>query len=358
MTVLNRRSFLMTSAAAALSAAPAPSRNLIWVMMDGLRWQEMFRGADDKLIHKDYGKVGDVEKLRKAYWRDTPEQRREALQPFVWNVMAKQGQIYGNRDRGSDCYVTNGFNFSYPGYNETLCGFPDPRIDSNDKNNNPNVTVLEWLHAKPAFKGKVAAFGAWGVFTWIINSTRSGILVNAGHDPMPGPGYEMLNRLRGESMIWEDETLDVFTYHSALQYVKKHKPRVLFLGLGEADEWAHAGQYTQYLDCIRRADAWIKELWETLQAMPDYRGTTTLLYTCDHGRGEAPVDWKSHGQKLPNSKYTWVSFLGPAVKPLGERSHVAPVEQNQIAATAAALLGEDYRASVPKAGPAIKDVAG
>ena len=30
-------------------------------------------------------------------------------------------------------YVTNGMFFSYPGYNETLCGFPDPRIHSNDK---------------------------------------------------------------------------------------------------------------------------------------------------------------------------------------------------------------------------------
>ncbi|MGI8992391.1 MAG: hypothetical protein ACR2I2_22775, partial [Bryobacteraceae bacterium] len=42
-------------------------------------------------------------------------------------------------------YVTNGLNFSYPGYSETLCGFADPRIKSNDKVPNPNVTVLEWL---------------------------------------------------------------------------------------------------------------------------------------------------------------------------------------------------------------------
>jgi hypothetical protein len=45
-----------------------------------------------------------------------------------------------------------------------LCGFPDPRIDSNDKVPNPNVTLFEWLHQKPAFKGKVAAFGSVGRF--------------------------------------------------------------------------------------------------------------------------------------------------------------------------------------------------
>jgi hypothetical protein len=350
-----RRSFLATAAATA-AAAPTESQNLIWVMMDGLRWQEVFRGADPLLIHKDNGKVGDVEALRKIYWRDTPQQRRETLQPFVWSVLARQGQIYGNRDAGSEMAVTNGHNFSYPGYSETLCGFADARIDSNDKVNNPNVTVLEWLHQKPAYKGKVAAFGAWGNFPWIINSTRSGIPVNAGHDPMLGAEYATLNRLRAESKIWDDETLDVFTYHSALQYVRRNKPRVLFLGLGEADEWAHAGQYTQYLECVRRADAWIKELWETVQSMPQYRGKTSLLYTCDHGRGEAPVNWKNHGEKTPDSKYTWAAFLGPQVKPLGERAKVAAVEQTQLAATAAALLGEDYRGAVSKAGAPIKGV--
>ena len=47
--------------------------------------------------------------------------------------------------------MTNGKNFSYPGYSEILCGFSDPRIDSNAKKPNPNVTMPEWLNGKPAF---------------------------------------------------------------------------------------------------------------------------------------------------------------------------------------------------------------
>ena len=81
--------------------------------------------------------------------------------PFLWTVIAQKGQIYGNVELGSTAYVTNGKNFSYPGYSETLCGFADPRIASNDKVPNPNVTVLEWLNKKPAYRGKVAAFAAW-----------------------------------------------------------------------------------------------------------------------------------------------------------------------------------------------------
>jgi hypothetical protein len=49
-------------------------------------------------------------------------------------------------------------------------------------------------------------------------------------------------------------------------------------------------------------------------------------------------------------------FIGPDTAPLGERSHIAAVTQNQIAASLAGLLGEDYNAAVKKAGKPIMDV--
>ena len=134
------------------TAAEHKTENVILVMSDGLRWQEIFQGADAAFMDKDHGHVDDAAALKRDYWRETPEQRREALFPFLWTTIAKQGQIYGNRQAGSEAWVTNGFNFSYPGYNETLCGFPDDeRIHSNDNIPNPNVTVLEWLKNRPAF---------------------------------------------------------------------------------------------------------------------------------------------------------------------------------------------------------------
>jgi hypothetical protein len=90
--------------------------------------------------------------------------------------------------------------------------------------------------------------------------------------------------------------------------------------------------------------------------MPNYRDQTTLIFSPDHGRGDAPLGWKDHGQKLPESRYIWMAFLGPNTSALGERSHSKAVTQNQIAATLAALLGEDYSTAVPKAGPPISDV--
>ena len=322
------------------------TENVILVMTDGLRWQEVFQGADAALMDPKNHEVAAG--------------HREALLPFLWQVVAKNGQIYGNRTLGSDAYVTNGFNFSYPAYNETLSGFADTRIHSNDKVANPNVTVLEWLNQKPAYRGKVAAFGAWGVISSIVNSQRAGFVANSGYEPLTAPPVSdriaLLNVLKDETRIWDDEPFDSFTFHTALEYVKLHRPRVLYLSLGETDEWAHRGDYALYLRSAHRVDQYLKELWETVQTVDQYRGKTTLIFLTDHGRGPAPVEWKNHGEKIAESKYIWMAFMGPDTRALGERIKVAPVTQNLIAATLAALLGEDYAGAVPKAGKPIQDV--
>lgn len=339
--------------------ATRKTRNVIFVMADGLRWQEAFGGADPALLNKESG-VPDVARTRAEFWRETPAERRAVLLPFLWNVVASKGQLYGNQDAGSQAYVTNGMNFSYPGYSETLCGFPDARVDSNDKNPNPNISMFEWLGGKPAFKGRIAAFGAWDLFPYILNVQRSGLFVNAGYDPLivkpSSPKIDLLNRLKKESELWDSEALDAPMFHTALEYLKLRKPRVMFVSLGEPDEWAHDGKYALYLTSAHRVDQYLKELWDTVQAMPEYRGSTTLVFAVDHGRGLAPKEWRSHGQKIPDSKNIWMAFYGPDTPALGERKNVPAVTQSQVAPTIAALLGEDYNAAVPKAGKPIADV--
>jgi hypothetical protein len=142
-----------------------------------------------------------------------------------------------------------------------------------------------------------------------------------------------------------------------MEYLKGRKPRVLFLGLGETDDWAHAGSYAEYLNAAHLADDYLRQIWEVVQSMPEYRGKTTLIVLPDHGRGEGGK-WTDHGEKVPESMQTWMVFLGPDTPPLGERKQTHPVTESQIAATLAALLGEDYGAGVPKAGATIPDVLG
>ena len=171
------------AAPAVAQEASRRDQNVVLVTLDGLRWQEVFGGAQEKLLDDRAGGVRDLPGLRQRYWRDTPEARREALLPFFWTVVAKKGQVFGDPSRNAPARLTNGLKFSYPGYSEMLCGFADPRIDSNNKVPNPNVTVLEWLNGRPGLGGKVAAFGTWDVLYSIVNAERSRVPVLAGWQP-------------------------------------------------------------------------------------------------------------------------------------------------------------------------------
>jgi hypothetical protein len=342
------------------------TRNVVVVMLDGVRWEEVFRGADPKLINKKGPRMLGASEKRTAlakelYWRDDPIQRRQLLMPFLWDEFAAQGQIFGNRDLGSDSHVKNHERFSYPGYNETLTGRPDDRhIHSNQNIPNPNVTVLEWLNHKPEFQGKVAAFGAWKVFDGIFNRQRCGFLVNSGYDLIDeesrSPQLNLLNQLKEKSpRVWLDESFDSLPFYTAMEYVRLKKPRVLFIGLGETDNWAHMGSYPEYLNAVHRDDQYLSELWTQLQSMPEYRDQTTLIVLPDHGRGSGPL-WRLHALPVPGAGQTWMAFLGPDTPPMGERRMAASVADSQIAATIAAALGEDYNAEMTKAGTPIEDV--
>jgi hypothetical protein len=343
------------------------TQNVIVVMVDGMRWQEVFRGADPALFKTpQLAWLGDPKQVQAAaerqYGGSTAVERRRALMPFLWNVVAARGQLFGNRDLGSDAHVTNGLNFSYPGYSETLTGFADPRVHSNDDVPNPNQTVFAWLNAKPGFQGRVAAFGAWATFDGIFDSRRCGFPVNAGYDPLtaipPTPELALLNALKAETVrVWDDEPFDPIPFHTAVEYIKARKPRLVFIGLGETDDWAHAGSYPAYLNAAHLADDYLRQLWELTQSLPEYRGTTTLIVLPDHGRGEG-AEWTTHGEKAPASRQTWMAFLGPDTPALGERRRGPAVTESEVAATLAALLGEDYRAAVPQAGAPIADVLG
>ena len=345
-------------------AQSAKTRNVVLIVSDGFRWQEVFNGADETLLNEANGGIWDKEAdLRREFWRADANERRRALLPFLWNTVAVRGQIFGNQALGSIARVTNGLAFSYPGYNEMLTGHPDARIDSNEYGPNPNVSVLEWLNTLPELHGKVSVHASWATFKDILNVSRSHLPLQAGWDlPYRGtltPRQELLNRLYQSITRLDDEDVyDAFMQVSLLESFDKQQPRVLFVGYGETDNWAHAGRYDLVLHSAHQFDHFVSELWERMQALPAYRNSTTFIITTDHGRGGDPVEWKEHGIEQQGSENIWIAVLGPDTPPLGERSHTAEVHQAQIAATVAALLGKDFRQAVPAAAPPINEVLG
>lgn len=341
--------------------AQKKTENVILITLDGYRWQELFNGAEQRLITKEF--VSDSAAIVRDFWLDTPEKRREKLMPFMWNVIAKQGQIYGNRAHNNFVNVSNQQWFSYPGYSELLCGFADDaRIHSNDKFENPNTNVLEYLQKQPGFAGKVAAFSSWDVFPYIINTGRSKVPVNAGIVEVkekPNEREKWLNEIMHQVPNPLGEVrLDVFTFNYGLEYLKKNKPRVLYLSLDETDDFAHGGKYDLYLYAARYTDSFFKTLWDWCQSDPQYKGKTTVIITVDHGRGSVnKADWRHHGIKMPNSDQIWMAVIGPDTPATGEVKAPGQLYQNQIAKTMAAFLGVDYQNN-PSPGAAIGSVTG
>ena len=346
---------------AVLGSAPADAqlktRNVVLIVLDGLRWQEVYTGADPTLMNEKYGGSWESDALLNTrFGSKDPRQRREQLMPFIWKVVARQGQLFGNQQLGSVAQVTNAFATCYPGYSEMSTGHADPTIIDNAERFNPNLSGFEWLNQRADLKGKVGIVGSWHLYREIFNTPRSHLFIQAGATPPPmsappTPRQALLTRLYRTTLALEDgDVTDSFVQVTLLDYVQAAHPRVLFVGYGDTDEWAHSGRYDQLLESAHKSDSFAQELWDTMQAMPQYRNTTTFIITADHGRGSGLVDWKEHGRvEQPGSENVWMAVIGPDTPPLGELRDVPAVKQAQIAATIAALLGLDYRAAEPRA---------
>ncbi len=319
--------------------AQTVNTKVVLITLDGLRWQELFTGADSLLVANETY-VSDRTALKETFWRESAMERRELLFPFLWKEVAKIGQLHGNRILESKMDLTNALWFSYPGYNEILTGYADDnRITSNDKFPNPNTTVLELANNDSRYAGKVAAFGSWDVFPYIVNETRSGVPVNAGFGIAEGGSLTereiFLNQLQPRvPSPWGTVRLDAFTHYYAMEHMKKSHPEFVYIAYGETDDFAHDGDYAAYLKSAQNTDALIKELWELTQNDAFYKDNTLFLITTDHGRGTEPLEtWKGHGDSVKGAGSVWLIAFGKGVSTQGEVARTEQLFSNQIAPT-------------------------
>ena len=345
----------------AAGAADLADRNVILLTIDGVRIQELFGGMDPVIANAPEADSGiyEIDVTRKRYWRDTPVGRREALMPYFWKTLVPAGVVYGNQAKGSKVTVRNDQWFSYPGYSEILTGEPQPDVKSNDFVRYPHPTVLQYVHSTLGLKyTDVAQIGSWDGFKYAASAKDGEFFMNGARDAFPPerstPRIDLLVGLRKQVMqLWEESSNDVLSFRIALEYLEKHQPRVMWIGLGQSDDWAHARRYDLVLDYLHLVDGEIAELWNTLQSIDRYRGKTTLIITADHGRGRTPADWAEHDAGIQGSQDIWVAILGPDTPATGEAANVPDVTQSQVAATMLQYLGMDWRKFNPKADPPI-----
>ena len=336
--------------------------NLIVVTLDGLRWQELFHGLDEKLLATESNAAVRAGVLQRFAGANSAEKRRK-LMPFVWDTLAKKGSMIGDRTQNSKMELTNQWWFSYPGYNEILTGKADDRIASNAAKMNDNVTILEWLHTHPSEAYTAAAFGSWEVFPAILNTQRNDFVVNAGFTPakwdQPSPKAQWLDALQATvPSPWFNVRLDAFTMGYAKEYIAQATPNVVYIALGETDDFAHDGDYVQYLLAAQRSDTLLADLWSLLQSHPQYANNTNMLITVDHGRGVTPTSWQHHASPdamdgymaqlktefpdgITGANEVWMMAMGPDIKAQGIVQTAATLDQ--IASTALTTLGLDYR---------------
>ena len=339
----------------AYSQSSNASQNIFIITTDGFRWQEVFKGADLDLIQNE-SFVKDTSLIRQQFWSEDLKERRKKLMPFFWNVIAEKGMLAGNREYGNQVNVSNLYKISYPGYNEILTGFADKKFIPNLTVWNKNTNVLEYLNSCKNYSGKVAAFCSWNLMSFILDEKHNHLPVNSGYEMLEEQGdslNQIINTLQNSVTHKSTTRHDLLTYASAKNYIEKKHPKILFLGLGETDEFAHKGQYDQYLQKAKQFDQILAELWYYVQTDPFYKGNTTFIITTDHGRGSNIDNWSQHGFWVKGSGEAWMAMIGPGINAEGEIKTKAKLYQKQIASTVSMMANEKFYATDHSVAPPI-----
>lgn len=343
---------LAVGLAAALAGGlrAAETEYVFLVTGDGIRHQELFTGADPELMkpeNEEHSGIQDYGRIREMFWDEDPAKRREKTMPFFWRELAPRGIVLGNRALGSEVNLKNPHHFSYPGYAEILNGQHVPEVTSNDGIFSPRQTVLEYLRREFGLGPEGAAvFGSWKIFNWIAMHEEGAVFCNAGYERMPErlltPQARLFDQLQFDMLSpWDSVRHDVPTLELALEFIRAREPKVLYLALGETDDWAHNRRYDRVLETLKYFDDALRKLWGTLQSHPRYRGKSTLIITTDHGRGRGLDDWTSHGSDVPGAEEAWIAVIGPDTPDRGELKNTPAYSLSNIAATLLKFYGLD-----------------
>ena len=115
----------------------------------------------------------------------------------------------------------------------------------------------------------------------------------------------------------------------------------MYISFCETDAWPHEKRYDRYLDAARKTDTFIRNIVETCESDPFYRGKTTYILLTDHGRGSGD-DFKDHGSGAAGSGELFFAAFGKGIPALGEVENTPDYKGMQVAATISEILGLDF----------------
>jgi hypothetical protein len=305
---------------------------VVLVVLDGVRWQDVFSGADRALVHaRDSDAVA---------WENP-----RSLMPNLYRSIDRNGVALGAPGRGAEVAVGGAALVSLPGYLELFAGRPDPRCRSNECRRPPARTIADDV-ADSSGAADVAIVSSWSTIARASSSDPSRFVVSAGRArvehasellAIPGVAPLLEESARGRAWPGEgDYRPDALTSRVALRVLEAARPRFLFVGLGDADEYAHHGDYRGYVGALHDSDVFLGQLSAALGRMGARGLHTTVVVTTDHGRAS---DFCDHGQRYPESRRIWLVASGEDVRARGFVAAARRYTLSDVAPTVRALLG-------------------
>lgn len=313
-----------------VGAPAALAGNVVFITVDGVRFQEFFGGVQKPAL-------AGLPRGTRLF----PALEADADRGGTW--------VFGDGKRTGMFRVADFSAVSLPGYRAMLSGEFEDRCWGNGCRNIDRETIFDGLARRGFARGSVAAFTSWEGLGRALESSPGGIVRDVGHGTYPTEGASAEERLAAGDIAAQDQSnlppwggrRDPYTYAAAKLYLEHHHPRFLYLSLGDTDEFAHLKQYRNYVDSLRRYDAWIVELRNLLLTMGDYGADTSIVLTTDHGRG-AGAFWSFHNSLFSSAFRTWAAVIPSArlrmngqIRPRVSRAY----DQRDIRPTLETLLG-------------------
>jgi hypothetical protein len=220
--------------------------------------------------------------------------------PRLANEMAKEGVILTDfRNRGETFTIQGHAAISTGNYvtinNGGTVAPPFPSI------------FQEWL----------AASGMPSYYSWIISSKDKLSVLSKTTDLSwllgPRPSTDCGIYGKGLGSGYREDSV---TGQKSLDILAGYAPNLVLISFKQPDVIAHVGDWPEYLHQIQTVDEYIYEIWNYFNTDPNYKGTTTLFVTNDHGRheGSADGDFVNHGDSCDGCTHLMFYAYGPDFK--------------------------------------------
>jgi hypothetical protein len=302
------------------------------IAIDGVRREDVFGGVERDLALE--------QGMSESELLTAPE-----LMPNLHELIASSGAALGAPHNPPGMRVSGPEPVSLPGYLELLTGRRDSKCVHNGCERTRVPTLADEFSAGVGAES-VAVISSWEGIQRAAASEPNAAIVSTGRTR--GSNLNLLRydaesaalleaaRAAGPGPGHGDFRRDRFTAEIALRYLLVVKPRFLFVGLGETDEYAHKDDYRGYLRALQFGDRVLGRLASVLAELARDGRRCTLFVTTDHGRS---VDFIRHGGDAPESADVWMAASGYGIAPGGLLAASKQRHLADIPSTIRALAG-------------------